>query len=894
MKKPTTDIDTIMLSSSSGELDFAKSRLNTSPLHIHYCAPINANSAEGEAQKTICEYELARTRVPVVDRLSAQNAAPTISRIYPKRRRNVLPISMGVCLSLILSLMMITKSSGGVDAFQYTNIGNSNMISRRNALVGKQLLSIVPNDTSTYLKASRENNQIATSVSTKSGRSAKNTEIQTSDIQKLQLIHEEVRKRMSMPPKDINTVQIRQLVDHMVRISDLATQKNRDKNPSNRKQKVANGVSSFKTIKKSRGEEEKMKLVQDTFRLVTQRAFSSSSWNLVQLGLLAMERQSKVTGIPQSVCIQALKALNVLMRRRNNKSNTSTNGNDDVRHKQASAAFRVLQRMCTGVGLQSNSSDVRDFHQVYHTNREPDRNLILTNRPKMDLDERDFSMVLNGFVNIADMTMAHRVVGLQMRTDHAPALSPVIYSILIKGYGSLRQTDSVDKVLDQAQKNRVEPDIVMYNSLIDAYINCDHVPKAHAVFQDLTTPKSKPKPKQHHNALEEQEDQEIVTPAPNLRTYNTMLKGFVKAENLEMALSLSRDMERVKLWDAVTTNTLVGVAVATKHFDTAESILEKYTVSPDSVSTSLSRNKNNRRRQSKQNRWHPNVEAYTELIGGYAKNGKLKKALETFKAMRVRGVNPNEYTYTSIIGALAKAQKTKQAKKLLMHMTEVDNIRPSVVTYNAFIAGMLMSDKFEVIGNAVEHERTGSFDDELHLAFNDSIDDALEILEGMLSAGVSPNAITISTLVDSLGRNKPSRIDEAKALVDRMHVARFVSKSNARVSTNLIRACARSSDLEGSLTAYRGIRKPDVIAFNALLNAFCENNRVKMAIEILNANLKKKKKGDCITPDVATYTILISSMLQIGSTASSNGAYSLYKEMRAEWDIIPDTGLIDS
>ena len=120
------------------------------------------------------------------------------------------------------------------------------------------------------------------------------------------------------------------------------------------------------------------------------------------------------------------------------------------------------------------------------------------------------------------------------------------------------------------------------------------------------------------------------------------------------------------------------------------------------------------------------------------------------------------------------------------------------------------------------------------------------------------------------------------------------------MSTTLIQACARSSDLEGALTAYRGIEKPDVIAFNSLLNGFCDCGRVKMAIDILNANLKKKKtkttkKKDvkCITPNVATYTILISSLLGIGTSGSSERSFKLYKEMKDEWKILPDPCLID-
>jgi pentatricopeptide repeat protein len=206
--------------------------------------------------------------------------------------------------------------------------------------------------------------------------------------------------------------------------------------------------------------------------------------------------------------------------------------------------------MCSGVGIQEQKGNAG---------------------VRIGLDERDFAMVLNGFVNIGEMNMAHRVVGLQQRTPHAPPLSPVIYSIMIKGYGRLGDVESVEEVFEQAKRNHVHADIVMYNSLMDAYINGDHVPKAFDVFEKLT--KARP-------SLEEQE---FPLPTANLRTFNTMLKGFVKSENMERALTLSKEMNKIGIWDAVTTNTLVGVAVATKKFEMAESILEKYTVSKQHV-----------------------------------------------------------------------------------------------------------------------------------------------------------------------------------------------------------------------------------------------------------------------------------------------------------------------
>jgi pentatricopeptide repeat protein len=350
-----------------------------------------------------------------------------------------------------------------------------------------------------------------------------------------------------------------------------------------------------------------------------------------------------------------------------------------------------------------------------------------------------------------------------------------------------------------------------------------------------------------------------------------MLKGFVKSENMERALTLSKEMNKIGIWDAVTTNTLVGVAVATKKFEMAESILEKYTVSKQHVHGGS---------------WHPNVEAYTELIGGYAKDGQFSKAIETFKGMKERGVNPNEYTYTCIIGALAKAKKIKQATKLLLYMTEVDRMKPSIVTYNALFTGMLECENGQ--------KKVGMTSDQ-YSAYNEAVSQAMEMYQEMLQLGIYPDEITISTLVEAHGICQPPRIKQAKVLIEDAHTHGMVSKNNARVATSLICACANSSDLEGALVAYRAIQYPDVVAFNALLKACCLDRKLKMAIEILNENLKNKQDGTrFISPDVATYTILISSLLAVATVDASKAAYKFYKEMKNVWKIYPDTGLIDA
>lgn len=593
-------------------------------------------------------------------------------------------------------------------------------------------------------------------------------------------------------------------------------------------------------------------LVQDTLSHITQRAFTCSTWDGVKVGLQVMELQAggnvsnkyntnsliQSNSLPRNTALQALKALNNLMKRKHQQNPQMMD-----RQHQANASFRILQRLCTGFGLQ-NSYDQPSPQRLPQV--------------QITLDERDFCMVLNGFVNTGQMNMAHRVVALQQRTAHAPPLSPVSYSILIKGYGRLKDSSGVDQVLEHARQNNITPDIIMYNSLIDAYINCDHFSKAQKLFEEIKHPK--------------RSDKKLnLPPVANLRTYNTILKGFIKVEDFESAMKLAEEMQRSGLWDAVTTNTLVGVAVAANKFDAAESILRKHTITEESLG-----------QKYKTSKWHPNVEAYTELLNGYAKAGYLSKALSTLKTMRERGVKPNEITYTCIIGALAKSGKTEQAEKLMTFMSESDGIRPGVVTYNALFTGML-----------VEKHSNGS---DIHNPnLNVDVDKALEILSSMTDNGIKLNAITITIFVEALGRCIPSRLDQAKALVQSTCDEGIIPFGTPMVSTALIRACGNGSDLEGAISAYESILKPDLIAFNALLDTCCRCTNSKRAIQLLERNKQRREDGlSHIIPDVASYGSIIACLLKVGTPAASNAMKKLYNEMKTIWAIAPDHILIDA
>lgn len=508
--------------------------------------------------------------------------------------------------------------------------------------------------------------------------------------------------------------------------------------------------------------------------------------------------------IPKRTLLNALSALTAL---------TSVKGRQeegDVPKFLSEESFRILQRLITGKGVRGKKS--------------------------LHLAEKDFTQVLNAFCNVGNMAMAHRIVALQERTPHAPPVSPVAYSVLLKGYGRLQDLESVERVVKHAKANEVESDIIMLNTLINSYINCNAMDKAEMVFAYM-------------------KDGKDGAVRPNRRTYNTVLKGWAKQGALQQAHALSDEMKECRLWDSITTNTLVHAAVTAGNFTYAEDILTKHSMRING--------------KQKQQPQHPNVEAYTELLDGYAKVGQLDKALAVLQTMQQRGVEPNEVTYTCLMGGLGQNQKLDLAQKTFAYM-ESTGLRPTAKMYNALISG-LVSETVPV---------------ELDVR----VDEGMKVLRDMIHAGVRPNCVSVSVLVDAFGRCRIPRVTEASLLVDKLERQKVIPSGNAKVVTALVRTCGKAGDIQGVLQAFQKLSHHDTVAVNAFLDACCRCKREKIAVESFDIYFRKKK---ALLPDVISYSVLIGALLKQSTTDSLKRARNMYREMKVWGKIRPDAGLVD-
>ena len=626
------------------------------------------------------------------------------------------------------------------------------------------------------------------------------------------------------------------------------------------------------------------------------------------------------------------------------KALSSTKGGGDQASAEwitpSNAAFRILQRLITGKGIRTFKKKKKI---ISSSSSQPQT----TAMKKGGLDERDFNMVLHSYTlsissshtssststsssssnhNHKYMDAAHRVMALQERTPHAPPLSPISYSILLKAYGTMQDVKNIDKCLKHARCNGIVPDIVMINVVLDAYVNCGMLDRAQDVFHSITSQQ------EAREEYDEYDNGKVVNGAkdgirywprikPNSRTYNTLLKGMAYEGDIKSAMKLSQVIQNKNLWDDITTNTLVKVAVTCGEYILAEDILTNHPSTTKFARGSASAPVTD----------HPNVEAYTELLDGYAKNNQLENALRIMSLMSKRDVEPNVYTYTCMVGALARYNKIRQGRKMMTYAAETlpllnsegrtggGDMMALTPTYNAFISGLLSSN------NNIENNEAGVSPQQSSHSSN--IVEVLSVLQEMQDLNIHPNVVTIALVVDGLGKCTPPRCAEARELVQHLEFTtrarqggsasyyynsqqamggqdnndRGISLSNNKIATALISAYGKDNDVNSAVEAFTRIASPDVVALNALLDACCRCDMIKLAFVLFKKHASSVGGGDeklqsqiLIRPDVVTYTTLISACLQLKSRGATKRAISLYNEMKSKWWISPDTILIDT
>jgi pentatricopeptide repeat protein len=398
-------------------------------------------------------------------------------------------------------------------------------------------------------------------------------------------------------------------------------------------------------------------------------------------------------------------------------------------------------------------------------------------------------------------------------------------------------------VLDQLQKNNVQPDISTINTLLDTCSKLGDFKNFNRLCELMIDSESNLMPS---------------LPSSNVVTFNIILKGI----NLEMCklefadranfcrgkievLILEITKRGLKPND-ITLNTIIDIMIesgnfdlAWKYFDDMENI---YGVEPDiyTYSTLLKSIKN----------YEPDLK-------------NIERAFEILKIVKLsktKGIKPDEILYNCILDTCVKYGKMEQAEAVFNDMKDA-MIAPSKITYAIMIRGH---------GNDYNLKK------------------AFEVFEEMKQKNVQPNEIIFGCLLNACV--KSNKIEKACEVYEEIKNGNIIQMNVVLYST-LIKGYTRSKNFQKAFEIYNRMLqdesvKNNIIVYNAVLDCCVECfdiDSMNRIYEEIKYNAIKDETSP--QPDLITYSTVIKGYSKI---KDADKVLDIYYYLKGREDIILD------
>ncbi|XP_010266404.1 PREDICTED: pentatricopeptide repeat-containing protein At3g18110, chloroplastic isoform X1 [Nelumbo nucifera] len=309
-------------------------------------------------------------------------------------------------------------------------------------------------------------------------------------------------------------------------------------------------------------------------------------------------------------------------------------------------------------------------------------------------------------------------VELFNRAEPAVGNTVQVYNAMMSVYARNGKFPKVQELLDLMRKRGCEPDLVSFNTLINARAKSGSMLAGSAI-----------------ELLNEVRRSGL---RPDIITYNTLISACSRGSNLEEAMKVYEDMEshncQADIW---TYNAMISVYGRCGMAKDAERLFKELGsrgFSPDAVTYnslvyafaregSVEKVKEICEEMVKAGFGRDEM-TYNTVIHMYGKQGQHDLASQIYKDMKSSGRSPDAVTFTVLIDSLGKANMVTEAAKVMSEMLDA-GVKPTLRTFSALICG------YAKAGMRVEAEET----------FN-----------CMLRSGIKPDHLAYSVMLDILLR----------------------------------------------------------------------------------------------------------------------------------------------
>eukprot|EP00850_Spirogloea_muscicola_P019210 SM000186S04128 [mRNA] locus=s186:37711:49940:- [translate_table: standard] len=315
-----------------------------------------------------------------------------------------------------------------------------------------------------------------------------------------------------------------------------------------------------------------------------------------------------------------------------------------------------------------------------------------------------YGCLINLHVNRGDMEAAQQVLDKMVTAGIMPTQR--ICSMLLAGFAKSNPTEAFSMFSEMVSWG-VEPDVVMYNSLVSAACYQGDVDHAIALLSRNIS--------------------------PNYRTYTTVLSSMVQRGDMKRAMDWLHKMRLAGCQPSlVTFNIIMHGRACRAQMNEAEDVMQ----------------------QMKQAGLRPNIRTFTILLCGYADSGDYVSAFKCLEAVKAAGLQPDVTFYGALIKANCRAGRLQAASLLLDEMVET-GVRPNERIFTTIINGWALRGDVWEAEEAMSKMRHFNLTPDVHTYTSllnaackaGDMERAEEVMAEMEAAEVPANQTTFATLI---------------------------------------------------------------------------------------------------------------------------------------------------
>ncbi|XP_057816394.2 putative pentatricopeptide repeat-containing protein At3g13770, mitochondrial [Cryptomeria japonica] len=312
------------------------------------------------------------------------------------------------------------------------------------------------------------------------------------------------------------------------------------------------------------------------------------------------------------------------------------------------------------------------------------------------------------------------------------------------------------------------------------------------------------------------------------------------------------------------------------------------------------------------------VISWNAMIAGYAYNGLVKKALETFKQMQLAGVKPDTATFASILPACATIGALEEGIDIHQSITEggflsdvvvatalvdmyakcgsIDRARElfdrmpqrDVISWNAMIAGYTQNgvlDKALRLFNEIPRKNVSSWNVMIAgCAQNGFVENALETFKLMPLAGVKPDSTTFASILPACAK--------MGALEQGMDIHRSITEggflSDVVVASSLVDMYAKCGSIDKARELFDKMPQRNVVSWNAMIAGYAQNGSLEKALE----TFKQMYLAD-VKPHSTTFASILPACAKMGALEQGMNIHRSITEGDFLSDVVVASALVD-